>query len=345
MYDVIIIGAGLSGLVSAYELEKLGLDYLLLEAKEKLGGRIETLFDQNGSSLELGATWLGTKHSHLTQLLDTLGIIYYPQELGNSAIYEVTSMSPPQLVQLPKNEEPSYRIKGGTFSLIQSLHEAINPNRINLNEPVISIKDKNSYLEVITFNGSYRSKKVISTLPPYLLTKTIECSPALPDKFVNIALNTHTWMGESIKIGLRYDKPFWKAKNSSGTIFSNVGPIQEMYDHSDENGYALKGFFNGTYFSLTKEERKHMALSQLAKYYGKVVHDFLSYEEKVWRDDQYVFEPYESHMLPHQNNGHPIFQNALVGGKLIIAGSETASAYPGYMDGAVESGKRAIESL
>jgi monoamine oxidase len=117
-----------------------------------------------------------------------------------------------------------------------------------------------------------------------------------------------------------------------------------MYDHSDKNGYALKGFFNGTYFSLTKAQRKQMALSQLEKYYGKIAHDFLVYEEKVWRDDPYVFKSYESHILPHQNNGHPIFKDQLMGGKLILSGSETASSFPGYMDGAVESGWRAINN-
>lgn len=38
-------------------------------------------------------------------------------------------------------------------------------------------------------------------------------------------------MGESIKVGLTYTTPFWREK-SSETIFSNVGPIPEIYDHS-----------------------------------------------------------------------------------------------------------------
>lgn len=45
-------------------------------------------------------------------------------------------------------------------------------------------------------------------------------------------------MGESIKVGLTYATPFWREK-SSETIFSNVGPIPEMYDYS--NAFWVNG--------------------------------------------------------------------------------------------------------
>lgn len=38
--DILVIGAGLSGLHTAYELEKLDHDYLLVEARKRLGGRV-----------------------------------------------------------------------------------------------------------------------------------------------------------------------------------------------------------------------------------------------------------------------------------------------------------------
>ena len=45
-------------------------------------------------------------------------------------------------------------------------------------------------------------------------------------------------MGESIKVGLTYATPLEREK-SSETIFSNVGPIPEMYDHS--NAFWVNG--------------------------------------------------------------------------------------------------------
>jgi len=154
-------------------------------------------------------------------------------------------------------------------------------------------------------------------------------------------------MGESIKVGLRYAKPFWREKNTSGTIFSNVGPVTEMYDHSnfELSTFALKGFMNSAYASATKEIRKRLILNQLRKYYGNIVDNFLSYEETVWSNEPFTFTNYETAILPHQNNGNPIFKNNYFEGKLIITGSETAVQFPGYMEGAVSSAKSAVEKL
>ena len=178
-------------------------------------------------------------------------------------------------------------------------------------------------------------------------TSTIEFQPSLPKELKEITESTHTWMGESIKVGLRYATPFWRNENSSGTIFSNVGPIPEMYDHADadDHFFSLKGFFNGAYFSVTKEERKEMVLNQLEKYYGPKVRDFLSYEEVVWQNQPFTFAPYQQHVLPHQNNGHPIFSIPLMNNRLFLAGAETAKQYPGYMEGAVRSAQQVAKQI
>ena len=96
-------------------------------------------------------------------------------------------------------------------------------------------------------------------------------------------------MGESIKVALRYKQPFWRTEGKSGTIFSNVGPIPEMYDHSnlEDTQYALKGFLNGAYHIASREERQEIVLKQLSKYYGEQVRSFDAYEESIWRKEQY----------------------------------------------------------
>ncbi|MEM9836337.1 MAG: FAD-dependent oxidoreductase, partial [Bacteroidota bacterium] len=202
-------------------------------------------------------------------------------------------------------------------------------------------------IAVTTTDTAYEAKRVISTLPPFLLQSSVQFSPQLSTEFIQVAKNTHTWMGDSIKVGLRYATPFWRAADKSGTIFSNVGPIPEMYDHTnvEENAYALKGFFNGAYYSVNVEQRKAMVLTQLEKYYGPRVGDYLDYQETVWRNEPFTFRDYDNHVLPHQHNGHPIFRQAYWQGKLLIAGSETAEIHPGYMDGAVSSAHRVVDQL
>ncbi|PKD44998.1 flavin monoamine oxidase family protein [Rhodohalobacter barkolensis] len=344
--EVIIIGGGLAGLTAAYLLEKKNISSTILEARDRLGGRIHTARPDDHKRMELGATWLGKQHKSLIQLLQELDLDLEEQHLGEKAFYEYISTSPPQLVQLPPNDDPTWRIKGGTDQLIGVLQDRLTQSDIRTGQIVLSIQETDK-VEVRTQSTVYYADCVITTLPPKLLADRIDFTPALPKELRQISNQTHTWMGESIKVGLFYDEPFWLKADSSGTIMSNVGPVNEMYDHSDpeKKSFALKGFLNGAYHSVSREERKEIILNQLRKYYGDKVDGFIQYEETVWRNESFTFTDYSESVLPHQNNGHEIFGRTYWNGKLLFAGAETSPISPGYMDGAVESAKRVADQI
>lgn len=342
---IIIIGGGLSGLATAYLLKKEGIAAQIIEGRDRLGGRIHTSRSDGEAPIERGATWLGKKHQHLRELLNELDIGIYEQYMGSKGYYEPMSISPPQLVDLPPNEEPSYRIEGGSDNLIHSLADIFGKEQIVLNQVVSAIQKNDNCLTVKTKRDLFKADFVISTLPPKLLVDTITFTPSLPDKLQNIAKQTHTWMAESIKVALTFEEPFWRASNSSGTIFSNVGPITEMYDHSNGDCYALKGFMNDAYHSVSRKQRQQLVLEQLRRFYGDKVDNFQSYHETVWQKDSFTYTDYTQHVIPHQHNGHPVFQTPFWDGHLFISGSETAKAFPGYMDGAVESAHHTVRQL
>lgn len=347
MKKIIIIGAGLAGLTAAYLLKKEGIFATILEARERVGGRIHTIYQEDEAPIEMGATWLGKKHTYLIRLLNDLKIEIFTQHLGKYAVYEPTSLSHPQVVHLPPNNDPSFRIKGGTSTVINALKNHLDEEQVLLRQVVQSIENQGGKVCIKTNKGDFYADAVISTLPPFLLSKTIKFSSDFPVELTKVANATHTWMGDSIKVGLTFKKAFWLEGQTSGTIMSNVGPIPEMYDQSDlKNGhFALVGFMNGTFYALTKSERREMILGQLEKYYGEQVREFLSYEEGIWRKEEFTFRNYESHILPHQNNGNAVFQKSYFDDKLLIAGAETAQNYPGYMDGAVQSAVRVVKQL
>lgn len=340
--DVLILGAGLSGLATAYYLKDAGLSVKIVESRGRMGGRIHTVYRDGQAPLEMGATWLGSKHTKLSALLSELGLEVFPQMMGQTAIYEAISTSPYYLATLPTNPEPTLRIKGGSSALIDSLYSKISSVEVFLNEKVGRIELKDGFLSIKTGSKTILAKNVVSTLPPNLLVTSIDFKPALPDQLFDLARATHTWMGESIKIALSYPKPFWRAPQLSGTIISNVGPIPEMYDHSDaeEKLFALKGFIAGNYFEVSRERRLDLVLLQLKKYFGSKVDDFISYEETVWRNEPNTFSSYFENVLPHQNNGHHLYHKTYMDDRLYISGSETARDFPGYMEGAVS---RALE--
>lgn len=344
---IIILGAGLTGLYLANLLKREKIDFQILEGRGRVGGRILTDHQKDCASIEMGATWFGENHRKLKQVIKELNINYFEQYLGNTAIYEPISSSPHQLVQLPPNDDPSFRIQGGTFELIKALTKNLDEGDILLNEPVNGIKYSHDGLRIFTGNTTYHAEIVVSTLPPNLLMNSIKFDPQLPEELVGIAKNTHTWMGESIKIGLRFDEPFWRKGRLSGTIFSNVGPITEMYEHNDveDQLFALKGFLSSAYYSMTKDQRLERVLNQLQKYYGNQVLNYRSYEELIWQNERFTYMPHEGSIYPHQNNGHPLYQSAFFDNRLYIAGTETASKYPGYMEGAIQSAENTFEKL
>ena len=339
---IIIIGAGLSGLMTAYLLQKKGFEITILEADTRIGGRIKTVTGSSGATVEMGATWFSNPHHNLIALFNEFKISYFKQHIKGISLFETMSFVPPQKFEISDNEEPSFRIVGGTSQLIKKLAEKVGVQNIKTATKIIAIEEIDNHLELKDSDGvKYMAERVISTLPPHLLLKTINFKPTLSESTQNLAKKTHTWMGESIKFAVEYERPFWRENHYSGTLYSQASIIQEMYDHStaDNQGFALKGFLNGGTYTLSKEERQEKVILQLTKLFGTQASNYIAYHEKVWREEPLTFLPYENIVMGHENNGHPEYRNTFCNNKFYISGSETASINPGYMEGAIVAAK------
>ena len=345
--DVLIIGAGLTGLTIAYLLKSLHIKTTIIEANTRIGGRILTKRNPNEAPIDLGATWLVPQQKNVLNLLKTLNIEVFEQFYGSTAIYQPDPSKQPQLVSLPNNDSVSYRIKNGTQTLIETLAEQLDNTSIQTGTSAISIQLKAEYLEVKTNKETYHSKYVVSTLPPALFNQNISLTPVLPEVITDILSKTHTWMHNSIRVGFTFKTPFWKHPQSSGTIYANSEPLQEFYDHSnaEQSVYALSGFMSSNLSGLDKNQRKKLALEQLQSYYGDQALDYLSYEECAWIDQKHTIKPDNNFLMPQQNNGHPLFKERFLENKLFIAGAETSPVFSGKMEAAVSSAMHVFDSL
>lgn len=74
MLDCIVVGAGLAGLRAATELVAGGRDVLVLEARERVGGRCETVHTEDGTVLELGGQWISEGHERMRRLVAEAGL-------------------------------------------------------------------------------------------------------------------------------------------------------------------------------------------------------------------------------------------------------------------------------
>src|SRR3954447_14286677 len=87
--DVIVVGAGLSGMIAARRLLEAGLTPLVLEADERVGGRILTEEVLPGVPVELGAQWIGDTHQRMFRLAAELGVATFPQYDEGETSYDL----------------------------------------------------------------------------------------------------------------------------------------------------------------------------------------------------------------------------------------------------------------
>ena len=334
---IIIIGAGLSGLLIGYHLKKQGIPFKILEARNRVGGRINTISSSNETPIEMGATWFTNQHKYVIALLEELEINYFQQHMDSTVYFEPSNTSPIQSITIP-NQPPSYRIVNGTSTLINTLLQKLDENDILLNQTVTNLHFYENSVQVVT-NQNFKGDRIVLAIPPKLWSNKITFKPSLPQDIINIAKETHTWMEDSIKIALSYSSPFWEQEKKPNTFYSNVGPITELYDHCnyERSKYALCGFINSSFKELTYNERRKRVINQLKNVFGERVEEFIDYEECVWCKEKNTFEVSEIILHPHQNNGNSIYSNTFFDNKLFISSSESAKEFAGYMDGAINS--------
>ncbi|WP_424936399.1 flavin monoamine oxidase family protein [Arenibacterium sp. S380] len=84
--DVVVIGAGAAGLTAANELRKAGLSVAVLEARDRVGGRLWTdVID--GAMLEIGGQWVSPDQDALIQTISELGLETFSRYREGDSVY------------------------------------------------------------------------------------------------------------------------------------------------------------------------------------------------------------------------------------------------------------------
>jgi putrescine oxidase len=84
--DVVVVGAGVTGLTAARRLRSAGRSVRVLEARDRVGGRLLT-DDVDGVRLEVGGQWVSPDQTALLAMLDELGLTTYPRHRAGESVY------------------------------------------------------------------------------------------------------------------------------------------------------------------------------------------------------------------------------------------------------------------
>ncbi|MGB4779613.1 flavin monoamine oxidase family protein [Microbacterium sp.] len=84
--DVVIVGAGAAGLTAANELKKAGLSVAVLEARDRVGGRLWT-DTIDGAMLEIGGQWVSPDQDALIETIDELGLETFERYREGDSVY------------------------------------------------------------------------------------------------------------------------------------------------------------------------------------------------------------------------------------------------------------------
>ncbi|MEJ7876038.1 MAG: flavin monoamine oxidase family protein [Solirubrobacterales bacterium] len=240
------------------------------------------------------------------------------------------------------------RIVGGSQLIAIRLAKRLRPNVI-LSSPVRSIKHGNGSVTVRAGGKTYQGKRAIISIPPTLAGR-IRYAPALPAG--RDQLTQRVPMGSVIKCMAVYDEPFWRTEGLSGMATSDTGPVKLTYDNSppsDNPRGVLLGFIEGQeareMTSLSKAERKDAVLSSFERYFGPEARSGAKkYLDKSWAEEVWTRGCYVGYTPPGVIVGYREALREPVG-RLHWAGTETATIWNGYLDGAIESGRRAAAEV
>lgn len=341
--DVVIIGAGVSGLVAARALESAGRSVAVLEARERVGGRLMSHVLPDGSALDLGATWFWPNEPRIQRLIAELDVSVHEQYLSGDALYH----DPRGTQRIDGNplDVSSGRFVGGAQSLAFALADTLGPDTVQLDTAATTVAARDDTIVVTTSNGEWMADHVVLALPPALAVAAIQFDPPLAGPVRQLAAHTPVWMGAIAKFVIIFDQPFWRDHGLAGAAISHVGPLREIHDMSGPDGSpaALFGFA-----SLQPDEPTPTtddALRQLRELFGADMPAPLEIAIADWRDEIFTSPAGVDTQTNYSTYGHPRFAEPAAHGRIHWASTETSTEAPGHIEGAIAGGERAAAAI
>lgn len=343
----LIVGGGLAGLALADALQTRGEDFLLVEARERFGGRILTEH-HGGSYFDLGPAWFWPGQPRIAGLIERLGLEKFDQFADGILTYE-DERGQVQRGRGFASMQGSWRLKGGLGALTDTLADRLPDDRKRLKAAVTALeKTENGVTATLSSGESITAQNIVLALPPRVAA-AIGYVPVLPANVIQSMQGIATWMAGQAKAVAIYDKPFWRDAGLSGDAMSQFGPMVEIHDASPAEGgpHALFGFIGVPPQARRDEQQlRHHLVAQFGRLFGAEAAKPDMLYVKDWADDPYTATGADkAPLLAHPDYGLPQSMSGLWGGRLRFGGTEVAHQFGGYVEGALEAAENILNDL
>jgi monoamine oxidase len=250
-----------------------------------------------------------------------------------------------RLISIPNGAQQD-RFVGGAQQISERMAAEFG-ERVRLDTPVLAIEQGTDGVVIRTPAGPVEGRRVIVAIPPVLAGR-IQYSPTLPA--ARDQLTSRMPMGSVIKYVAVYDRPFWREAGFSGEAFTDTGIATTTFDDCSHDGSqpALVTFSDGDvarqWSQRTPEERKQAVLAEFVRFFGPAAAKPTEFVEKNWLEEPWSRGCYVGLMGPGTMTawGAALREPC---GLIHWAGTETATKWMGYIDGAIESGERVAHEV
>ena len=354
-YDgkVIIVGAGASGLAAASILEKNNIDYQIIEATDRYGGRVKKVEGFAEFPIDIGAEWIHNRAAILNRLKgkegDEIDEALFPYQLESSAVWDGE-----KLKEVPQSELdayfkgfPEYKFKNSTwYDYVDNNLAQLVKHKIRYNAPVTAVDYSASQVKLTLRSGEDLSAdKVLMTVSVGVLKSgAISFLPELPQQKTD-AIASVTFL-PGFKMIMKFSENFYPNVISC----KEKGSTKDFYDaafkkDSEDNVLGLLSIGSSAryYYGLGDEKAiLKDVLAELDKMYdGKASRTFTGqYLLEDWGRHEFTQGTWASSLL---GKSKIEALNSPLNGQVYFAGDAYDTYRQGGVPGTILSGYRAID--
>jgi monoamine oxidase len=239
------------------------------------------------------------------------------------------------------------RYVGGSQLVPIAMADALGPEVVRTSAPVRRIEQRGDVVTVLADGLLVTAKRAIVAVPPVLAGR-IDYDPPMPG--YRDQLTQRVPAGSVIKCNVVYDRPFWRDDGLTGQATGDEGPVKVVFDNSPPSGApgVLLAFLEGAHARrlnrVSPTQRRDAVVRGLVEFFGPQAAKVEEYVELDWSEEVWTRGCYGAHFpCGVWTQYGPALREPI--GRIHWAGTETATIFVGYMDGALQSGARAASEV